>query len=92
MVLLSRLEYRLKTTIWEDKKYEEIFKPIMKVVKHKTQLPINCHDNILLHSAQGNLKNLWRNQIAVQITEFLVALNSQSKQADMLKMRLKKRN
>ncbi|EXX66493.1 hypothetical protein RirG_123270 [Rhizophagus irregularis DAOM 197198w] len=34
--------------------------------------------------------NLWRNQTAAQITEFLVALNSQSKQADMLKMRLKK--
>ncbi|GBC25678.2 zinc finger BED domain-containing protein RICESLEEPER 2-like [Rhizophagus irregularis DAOM 181602=DAOM 197198] len=90
MVLLPRLEYRLKTTIWEDKKYEEIYKPIMKVVKHKTRLPINCHNNILLHSAQGNLKNLWRNQTAAQITEFLVALNSQSKQADMLKMRLKK--
>ncbi|CAB5364498.1 unnamed protein product [Rhizophagus irregularis] len=89
-VLLPRLEYRLKTTIWEDKKYEEIYKPIMKVVKHKTRLPINCHNNILLHSAQGNLKNLWRNQTAAQITEFLVALNSQSKQADMLKMRLKK--
>ncbi|CAB4496321.1 unnamed protein product [Rhizophagus irregularis] len=89
-VLLPRLEYRLKTTIWEDKKYEEIYKPIMKVVKHKTQLPINCHNNILLHSAQENLKNLWRNQTAAQITEFLVALNSQSKQADMLKMRLKK--
>ncbi|PKY33207.1 hypothetical protein RhiirB3_394622, partial [Rhizophagus irregularis] len=38
----------------------------------------------------SKLKNLWRNQIAAQITEFLVALNSQTKQADMLKMRLKK--
>jgi hypothetical protein len=89
-VLLPRLKYRLKTTIWEDKKYEETFRPVMKVVKHKEWLPTNCHDNILLHSAQGKLKNLWRNQIAVQITEFLVALNSQTKQADMLKMRLKK--
>ncbi|GBC39984.2 ribonuclease H-like domain-containing protein [Rhizophagus irregularis DAOM 181602=DAOM 197198] len=62
----------------------------MKVVKHKARLPTSCHDNILLHFAQGKLKNLWRNQIAAQITEFLVALNSQTKQADMLKMRLKK--
>src|SRR3954468_7786421 len=62
----------------------------MKVVKHKAWLPTNCHNNILLHSAQGKLKNLWRNQIATQIMEFLVALNSQMKQADMLKMRLKK--
>jgi ribonuclease HI len=76
--------------VWEDKKYEEMFKPIMQKIKHKTRLPNNCHDNILLHSAQGKLKNLWRNQIAAQITEFLVALNSQSKQADVIKMRLKK--
>ncbi|GBB90255.1 hypothetical protein RclHR1_17140001 [Rhizophagus clarus] len=62
----------------------------MKVIKHKARLPANCHDNILLHSAQGKLKNLWRNQLAAQITEFLVALNSQTKQADILKMRLKK--
>ncbi|PKC60868.1 hypothetical protein RhiirA1_444707 [Rhizophagus irregularis] len=62
----------------------------MKVVKHKVRLPTSCHDNILLHSAQGKLKNLWRNQIAAQITELLVALNAQTKQADMLKMRLKK--
>ncbi|CAG8759116.1 15500_t:CDS:2, partial [Rhizophagus irregularis] len=89
-VLLPRLEYRLKTTIWEDKKYEETFRPVMKVVKHKARLPTSCHDNILLHSAQGKLKNLWRNQIAAQITELLVALNAQTKQADMLKMRLKK--
>ncbi|GES89606.1 Down syndrome cell adhesion molecule-like protein Dscam2 [Rhizophagus clarus] len=89
-VLLPRLEYRLKTTIWEEKKYEEIFRPVMKVIKHKARLPANCHDNILLHSAQGKLKNLWRNQLAAQITEFLVALNSQTKQADILKIRLKK--
>ncbi|GBB97388.1 hypothetical protein RclHR1_29830003 [Rhizophagus clarus] len=62
----------------------------MKEVKHKTRLPSNCHDNIFLHSAQGKLKNLWRNQVGAQITEFLVALNSKSKQADILKMRLKK--
>ncbi|GET56608.1 reverse transcriptase family protein [Rhizophagus irregularis DAOM 181602=DAOM 197198] len=89
-VLLPRLEYRLKTTVWEDKKYEEIFKPVMQTIKHKTRLPSNCHDNILLHSAQGKLKNLWRNQIAAQISEFLVTINSQSKQADVVKMRLKK--
>ncbi|GBC09777.1 hypothetical protein RclHR1_00910027 [Rhizophagus clarus] len=90
IVLLPRLEYRLKTTIWKDRKYEEIFKPVMKVVKYKVRLPANCHDNILLHSAQRKLKNLWRNQIATQVTEFLVVLNSQSKQADILKIRLKK--
>ncbi|PKK67991.1 hypothetical protein RhiirC2_713711 [Rhizophagus irregularis] len=50
-VLLPRLEYKLKTTIWEDKKYEEIFRPVMKVVKHKARLPVKCHDNILLHLA-----------------------------------------
>ncbi|CAB4483140.1 unnamed protein product [Rhizophagus irregularis] len=83
-------EYRLKTTVWEDKKYEEFFKPVMQIIKHKTRLPRNCHDNILLHSAQGKLKNLWRNQVAAQITEFLVAINSRSKQADIIKMRLKK--
>ncbi|CAG8776233.1 21507_t:CDS:1, partial [Rhizophagus irregularis] len=66
----------LKTTVWEDKKYEEFFKPVMQIIKHKTRLPRNCHDNILLHSAQGKLKNLWRNQVAAQITEFLVAINS----------------
>ncbi|GBB94376.1 hypothetical protein RclHR1_23430001 [Rhizophagus clarus] len=89
-ILLPRLEYRLKITIWEDGKYEEIFRPVMKEVKYKTRLPSNCHDNILLHSAQGKLKNLWRNQVGAQITEFLVTLNSKSKQADILKMRLKK--
>ncbi|GBB85062.1 hypothetical protein RclHR1_11630004 [Rhizophagus clarus] len=89
-VLLPRLEYRLNTTIWEDGKYEKIFRPVMKEVKHKTRFPSNCHDNILFYSAQGKLKNLWRNQVGAQITEFLVALNSKSKQADILKMRLKK--
>ncbi|GBC05545.1 hypothetical protein RclHR1_06280018 [Rhizophagus clarus] len=69
---------------------EEIFRPVIKEVKHKTQLPSNCHNNILHYSAQDKLKNLCRNQVGMQITEFLVALNFKSKQADILKIRLKK--
>ncbi|CAG8743244.1 22549_t:CDS:2, partial [Rhizophagus irregularis] len=30
-ILFPRFEYRLKTTIWEDKKYEETFRPVMKL-------------------------------------------------------------
>jgi hypothetical protein len=45
-VLLPRLEYRLKTTIWKDKKYEEIFRPVMKVVKHKARFPVKLPPEI----------------------------------------------
>ncbi|PKB95458.1 hypothetical protein RhiirA5_386007, partial [Rhizophagus irregularis] len=66
MVLLSRLEYRLKTTIWEDKKYKEIFKPIMKaselqkkdkefIIKKAATLSIYGALQLLNHDASNTI-------------------------------------
>ena len=87
-VLIPRLEYRLKTTIWEDNVYEDLFRPIYAAIKRKLRLPRNAHNNILLYSAIGNVRNLWRNQIAAHITEFYIALNSHDRLALSMKIRL----
>src|SRR6266536_3271632 len=90
VVLIPRLEYRLKTSIWDDHVYEELFRPVYMAIKKKHRLPINTHSNILTHKAIGNVKNLWRNQLASQITEFFVSLNSADKASEIVIIRLKK--
>ena len=88
-VLIPRLEYRLKTCIMEDVMYETLYRPIVKTLKNKAHLPSNTQNNILTHPGTFNLRTLWDNQLAAQITELIITLNSPSPAQCTTEIRLK---
>src|SRR6516162_4852834 len=88
-VLIPRLEYRCKTTILEDARYEKLFSPVYKAAKHKLGLSSKTHNNIITHPGLVNLTSLWKNQLAAHITEFFVLINTHLRALDTTLIRLR---
>jgi len=88
-VLLPRLEYRMKCTIWSDQTYLTLHRPIYTVAKHKIGLARTAHNNILEHPGLINMKSLWKNQLAALTTEFIVLLNTPLKAQRLVEARLR---
>ena len=88
-VLISRLEYRLCTTLFSILTARQLYTAMTKVSKQLLQLPGTARNNILTHPGILGFITLEQNQLTHHFTEFTIRINENSLATTTMLIRLR---